>query len=39
MLNEMEAYLSSLEKKNITSLFIEYINIPIVSVSAMAPSS
>ena len=39
MLNEMEDYLSSLQKKNITSLFIEYINIPIVSVDAMAPSN
>ena len=38
MLGEVETYLSSLEKKNITSLFIEYINIPIVGLGTQAAS-
>lgn len=39
MLNEIEVYLSSLEKKNITSLFIEYINIPIVGLETVSKSN
>ena len=37
MLVDYEMYLKSLEKDNLTSLFLEYINIPIVGLNALAP--
>lgn len=38
MLLDLEAHLGSLQKKNITSLFIEYINIPIVGLHTIERS-
>lgn len=37
MLQEYEQHLSSLERKNLTSLFLEYINIPIVDLTTVPP--
>jgi hypothetical protein len=37
MLQDYDQHLMSLEKKNLTSLFLEYINIPIVGLETVAP--
>lgn len=39
MLEEYDYYLSSLEKKNLTSLFLEYINIPINDLNTVSLST
>ena len=39
MLEEYDYYLSSLEKKNLTSLFLEYINIPITDLNTVSIST
>ena len=39
MLLDYEKHISSLQKKNLTSLFLEYINIPIVDLGTVPPPS